>query len=74
MSQQVSNQRAVVADFFCSFSIADTSRADDAAVISHHIDEANEAVVQHREFLPAERFDLSLSFSVDCRISDVVFS
>jgi len=62
MSQQIADECSVVADLFCAFPITDTRGLYDAAVVAHHVDKTDKAIVQHWEFLPSQRVDLSKSF------------
>ena len=57
MPQQVANQGAVITDPPRAFTVADTGSLNDAAVIAHHINKADEAFIEHWEFVPAKRFN-----------------
>ncbi|MEY3457618.1 MAG: hypothetical protein RL215_775 [Planctomycetota bacterium] len=57
MSEQVADERAVIADAAGAFPVAHAGCLDNAAVVAHDIDEADEAFVEDGEFLPAEGFN-----------------
>ena len=54
---QVADQRAVVGDLARAFAVADARRLHHGLVVAHHVDQADEPVVEHGELLPAELVD-----------------
>ena len=62
MPQQVTNQRAIVADLPGPLSIADSGGLYDAAIVTHDIDKAHKTIVQNGEFLPSQVADLGNTF------------
>ena len=57
MPHEVSNQRSVVRDLLRPGAVTDACRLNDRTVVAHHIDKADESIVKHLEFLPAQVFD-----------------
>jgi hypothetical protein len=58
MTQQIPNQRSVIAHLFSSITVADTRGLNDTAVVSHDVNQTNETVIQHGELLPSQGIDL----------------
>ncbi len=58
MSQQIADQPAVVRNFARSLAVTDPRGLDDGLVVSHHVDQAHETVVEHGKLLPTECADL----------------
>ena len=57
MPHEVADQRAIVRHRLRPRLIAHPGRLHHGLIVAHRIDEAHEAVVEHRKFLPAKRFD-----------------
>ncbi len=57
--QKVADQAAVVGHLARAFAITDASSLNDGLVVTHHINERDETVVEDGEFFPTEGFDKS---------------
>ena len=58
MPQQIADQPAIVRNLARPFAVADAGRLHDRLIVPHHVDQADESVVEHGEFFPAQFFDL----------------
>ncbi len=54
MPHQIADQPAVVGNFASAFAVADAGCLDDGLIVPHHVDQADETIVEHRKFFPAE--------------------